>query len=473
MFELLSSLCLSLSLGLAFGFVFIYFLFVKHVHNIKDDSLPPGSMGWPLLGETLAFLKPHKSNTMGCFLQERCSRYGKVFKSHLFGSPTIVSCDHELNMFILQNEEKLFQSSYPKPIYKIFGEQCLLVVRGDVHKKIKSVVLSFISMSKSKPEYLDVIDKRAASITESWKGRNEVMFCNETMKFTFSFMVKQILSLEPEDPLTSTILQDFHTFMKGVVSLPLHLPGTSYAKAVEARGRILSSVRTIMEERRKWGVVLAKGDFLDVLLSSIDLTENMKESIVLDLLLAGYETTSNLLAVTVYFLGHSHNALKQLKEEHHAIRKEKQKGEPLNMEDYKKMEFTQNVINEALRCGNIVKFLHRKALTDVNYKGYLIPSGWKVLPILTAAHLNPSLHENATEFNPWRWKGQEMSKNLQAFGGGRRLCPGAELGKLEVAFFIHHLVLNYRWRMKREDYPLAYPYVEFKRGLLLEIESTN
>jgi hypothetical protein len=27
------------------------------------------------------------------------------------------------------------------------------------------------------------------------------------------------------------------------------------------------------------------------------------------------------------------------------------------------------VINEALRCGNIVKFVHRKALKDVRYKG--------------------------------------------------------------------------------------------------------
>ena len=29
------------------------------------------------------------------------------------------------------------------------------------------------------------------------------------------------------------------------------------------------------------------------------------------------------------------------------------------------------VINEALRCGNIVKFVHRKALKDVRYKGSL------------------------------------------------------------------------------------------------------
>ncbi|KAJ4973420.1 hypothetical protein NE237_006594 [Protea cynaroides] len=473
MVGLLSSLCLSLWSGLiALGFVSLYFLFVKHDPNTKDNkSLPHGSMGWPLLGETLAFLRPHKSTTMGSFLQQHCSRYGRVFKSHLFGSPTIVSCDHELSMFILQNEEKLFQCSYPKPILGILGEQCLLVVVGDVHKKLRSFALSFTNICKSRAEYLNSIDKLATSMMESWEGRNEViMFCKEANKITFNLMVKQILSLEPEDPRTSILLKDFLTFMKGLVSLPLYVPGTSYAKAVKARARISSTVRAIMEERRKGGVGLVKGDFLDVLLSSRDINDKEKVGIVLDLLLAGYETTSTLLAMTVYFLGHAQKALKQLKEEHHGIRKEKQKGEPLNWEDYKKMEFTQNVINEALRCGNIVKFVHRKAIKDVNFKGYFIPSGWKVLPVFTAVNLNPSLHENASEFNPWRWASQETGKNVVPFGGGVRLCPGAELGKLEAAFFLHHLVLNYKWRTKGEDYPVAYPYVEFKRGLPLEIE---
>jgi cytochrome P450 len=36
------------------------------------------------------------------------------------------------------------------------------------------------------------------------------------------------------------------------------------------------------------------------------------------------------------------------------------------------------------------------------------------------------------------------TKTFTPFGGGLRLCPGSELGKVEVAFFLHHLVLNYR-----------------------------
>lgn len=41
-------------------------------------------------------------------------------------------------------------------------------------------------------------------------------------------------------------------------------------------------------------------------------------------------------------------------------------------------------------------------------------------------------------------KDQAVNKKVTPFGGGLRLCPGADLAKVETAFFLHHLVLNYR-----------------------------
>lgn len=66
-------------------------------------------------------------------------------------------------------------------------------------------------------------------------------------------------------------------------------------------------------------------------------------------------------------------------------------------------------------------------------------------------------------------------KKFAPLGGGLRLCPGSELGKVEVAIFLHHLVLSYRWRLDGEDddVPMAHPYVEFRRGLPIEISSCH
>ncbi|KAM7492445.1 hypothetical protein LguiA_035366 [Lonicera macranthoides] len=341
----------------------------------KLGPLPKGTFGWPLLGETLSFLTPHPSNSIGTFLQHHFSRYGKVFKSHLFFSPTVVSSDEELNYFILQNEDKLFECSYPKPILGVLGKSSLLVTVGETHKRLRNVALSLVTTTKSKPQFLNHIETTVLDVLGSWKGKKQVIFCDEARKFTFNVIVKQVLGLEPDDLETSKILKDFLTFMRGLISFPLYIPGTPYARAVQARGRICSTVKAIIEKRRRNDNKKSNNssDFLEILLS-VDtcLSEDEKVSFVLDSLLGGYETTSLLMSMVVHFLAQSTTALEQLKLEHQKIRSMKQKDGYLNMEDYKKMEFTQNVINEALRYGNIVKFVHRKALRDVIFKGEYI-----------------------------------------------------------------------------------------------------
>lgn len=107
-------------------------------------------------------------------------RYGKVFKSHLFCAPTIVSCDQELNHFILQNEEKLFQCSYPKPIHGILGKSSMIVVVGDAHKRLRNVALTLVTTTKSRAGYLNDIERIALHILGTWKKR--VVFCEEARK---------------------------------------------------------------------------------------------------------------------------------------------------------------------------------------------------------------------------------------------------------------------------------------------------
>lgn len=121
-------------------------------------------------------------------------RYGKVFKSHLFGSPTIVSCDLELNMFILQNEDKLFQASYPKSIHGIVGKHSLLTVSGNLHRKLRSIAVSFISVSKSSPDFLDLVQKLSISMMESWNGCEQVSFF-EQAKAVCASNYKKTLSI--------------------------------------------------------------------------------------------------------------------------------------------------------------------------------------------------------------------------------------------------------------------------------------
>ena len=46
-------------------------------------------------------------------------------------------------------------------------------------------------------------------------------------------MLKHLLNINPDEPLASKIFENFENYIKGFVSLPLNIPGTTYANAVK------------------------------------------------------------------------------------------------------------------------------------------------------------------------------------------------------------------------------------------------
>ncbi|XVE87290.1 hypothetical protein DITRI_Ditri18aG0105300 [Diplodiscus trichospermus] len=473
--------------------LFLFFVLIKRKQ--RRFNLPPGNMGWPFVGETIGYLRPCSAISIGEFMQQHISRYGNIYKSNLFGEKTIVSADAGLNKFILQNEGRLFECSYPRSIGGILGKWSMLVLVGDMHRDMRIISLNFLSNARLRTHLLREVEKHTLLVLGTWKENCIFSAQDEAKKFTFNLMAKNIMSLDPGHPETEQLKQEYVTFMKGVVSAPLNLPGTAYRKALQSRSTILKFIERKMEERirkMKEGKENSseEDDLLEWVLKHSNLSTEQILDLILSLLFAGHETSSVAVALAIYFLPGCPMAIQQLREEHLEIaRAKKQSGETeLNWDDYKKMEFTQCVISETLRLGNVVRFLHRKALKDVRYKGYDIPCGWKVLPVIAAVHLDPFLFDHPQHFNPWRWQQNNgnragtttstsssscpttsSSNYFMPFGGGPRLCAGSELAKLEMAVFIHHLVLNCQWELADIDHAFAFPFVDFPKGLPIRV----
>jgi steroid 22-alpha-hydroxylase len=87
----------------------------------------------------------------------------------LFGGPAIVSADAELNRFILQNDGKLFECSYPKSIGGILGKWSMLVLVGDMHRDMRNISLNFMSYARLKTHFLKDIENHTLLVLSSWK----------------------------------------------------------------------------------------------------------------------------------------------------------------------------------------------------------------------------------------------------------------------------------------------------------------
>ncbi|CAL4921643.1 unnamed protein product [Urochloa decumbens] len=391
----------------------------------KRPNLPPGSTGWPFVGETFAYLRPHPATSVGRFMEQHVARYGKIYRSSLFGERTVVSADAGLNRYILQNEGRLFECSYPRSIGGILGKWSMLVLVGDAHREMRAISLNFLSSVRLRAVLLPEVERHTLLVLRSWP--------------------------------------------------PSHGAFSAQHEAKKSRASILGVIERKMEDRlekmSKENSSLEEDDLLGWALKQSNLSKEQILDLLLSLLFAGHETSSMALALAIFFLEGCPKAVQELREEHLEIaRRQRQRGESkLSWEDYKEMVFTQCVINETLRLGNVVRFLHRKVIRDVHYNGYDIPKGWKILPVLAAVHLDSSLYEDPNQFNPWRWKGNAPS-SFMPYGGGPRLCAGSELAKLEMAIFLHHLVLNFRWELAEPDQAFVYPFVDFPKGLSIRVQ---
>ncbi|XP_010545893.1 PREDICTED: cytochrome P450 87A3-like [Tarenaya hassleriana] len=440
-----------------------------------NGILPPGSMALPLLGETLQFLKSNITSDIPHFVKERARKYGPIFKTSLFGQSVIVSTDAELNHFVFQQEGQLFQSSYPDTFNEILGRQNIGSLHGYMHKYIKNMILTFVgheALKKMLPEIEQVTCKKL----ELWSTQASVELKDATAGMIFDFTAKKLISHDSEKS-SENIREYFDAFIRGLISLPLNIPGTAYHNCLKGRERAMKMLKNMLNERRKTQRK-NPSDFFDYVLRELQkegsiLTEEIALDLIFSMLFASFETTSLALTLAIKFLSDYPSALKRLTEEHEGILRNREVSDSgLTWEEYRSMTYTFQFINETARLANIAPVLFRKALEDTQFKGYTIPAGWEVVICPPAVHLNPDIYEDPLVFNPSRWEGSETSnasKHFMAFGGGMRLCSGTDFAKLEIAVFIHCLITKFRWNKIGRGDAIRSPGLQFPNGYHIQL----
>ncbi|KAH6774118.1 cytochrome P450 [Perilla frutescens var. hirtella] len=440
-----------------------------------NGALPPGSMGWPLLGESLQFFAPNTTSGIPPFIKKRMLRYGPIFKTSLVGRPVIVSTDADLNYFIFQKEGELFQSWYPDTFTEIFGRQNVGSLHGFMYKYLKNMVLNLFgpeSLKKMLPE----VEHASSSSLKIWSCQTSVDLKDATAQMIFDLAAKKLISYDSKKSCEN-LRGNFEAFIRGLISFPLDIPGTAYHKCLQGRKKAMKMLSDMLDERRvrprKEGC-----DFFDYVLEELErkdtvVTEGIALDLMFVLLFASFETTSLALTLAVKLLVEHPLVLQALTEEHEAIiRRRENPDSGLTWNEYKSMKFTFQFINETVRLANIVPGIFRKTMREIKFKEYTIPGGWAVMVCPPAVHLNPARYRNPLDFDPWRWEGidtNSASRNFMAFGGGMRFCVGTDFTKLQMAVFLHCLVTNYKWKPIKGGQILRTPGLQFPNGYHIQL----
>ncbi|XVF51935.1 hypothetical protein PTKIN_Ptkin04bG0223900 [Pterospermum kingtungense] len=431
----------------------------------NKNSLPPGDMGWPFIGNTLSFLITFRSQDPDSFVNNLVHRYGetKIYRTSLFWNPSIIVTSPELCKKVLTDDER-FVFGYPSSLIKLTGSKSLHGVSNSEHKRLRRLITAPITGTETLSMYIGYIEDIVISSLQDWANNNSpVEFLNEFKKISFKVITK--IFMGSDDFMSESMAKYFTDLVQGFAALEINVPGFAFHRALKARKILVNLIKGHVDERRarKTDEPNTKKGMIDLLLEVEDedgekLDDEHIVNLLLSFLFAGHETTAvAAMWLTIYLHDHPEMLQKAKEEQEEIIKRRPSSQKGLTLNEIRQMQYLSKAIDETLRRSGITVAIFRKAEVDVEINGYIIPKGWKVLVWNRAVHMNPETYPNTKQFLPSRWDNHTPKPgSFIPFGAGSRRCPGAELTKLEISIFIHYFLLNYRFERINPNCPIRY-----------------
>ncbi|KAG4127165.1 hypothetical protein ERO13_D10G200500v2 [Gossypium hirsutum] len=198
-------------------------------------------------------------------------------------------------------------------------------------------------------------------------------------------------------------------------------------------------------------------DILDVLLRiqkdrdfPFDLTIDHIKAILMDVFIAGTDTTAATVIWAMCFLMKNPKCLKKTQAE---VRDLIGTKGFVNEEDIQGLTYLKAVIKETFRLQTTVPLLvPRETLRTCSVGGYQVPAKTLVYVNAWAIGRDPEAWENPEEFCPERFIGSSidykgLNFELIPFGAGRRVCPGMHMGVAAVELALANLLYKFDWEM--------------------------
>ncbi|XP_077147729.1 cytochrome P450 2E1-like isoform X3 [Ranitomeya variabilis] len=404
---------LVLSIILCFLFVLFFFGQKKNAYN-----LPPGPRPLPIIGNLhiLDMKRPHLT------MHELSKKYGAVYTLQLGVEKVIVICGYEAVKDALVNHADEF-SGRPKlamfdEMYKGHGEPFdnILNINAAASNIIVYILLgrrfgyedpTLLKLLKMNNENAILLGTPMAALYNTYPS---------VMRW-FTSVSEKVQRNENE----------IHAFLQETFTI-----NREQLDVNDQRNLIDSFLVKQREEKPNPKLYFTN--------------ENLTQ-LVADLYDAGMETTSTTLRWGLLLMMKYPEIQKKVQSE---IDKVIGSNEP-QVIHRREMPYTDAVIHEIQRFGNILPTNVSHATTqDVNFRGYLLPKGIQVIPLLTSILYDKDHFVKADEFYPEHFldsSGNFVRKEaFMPFSAGKRSCAGENLAKMELYMFFTRLLQNFTFK---------------------------
>ncbi|XP_075057397.1 cytochrome P450 2K1-like isoform X1 [Mixophyes fleayi] len=450
----------------------VVILFLANVcNNRKQDNnknFPPGPRPFPIIGSLhlIDMGKPHKT-----FI-ELSKKYGSVFGIQLGLEKMVILCGYDAVKDALINYAEEFSERPESPLFEETSRgNGITFGHGESWKVMRRFALSTLrDYGMGKKSLKNKINDECESLMQIFRSYEGKPFNNLTIINTAvtNIIVSILLghSYEYDDPTILRLMklnnENFRILESSMVkcynsypSVIGWLPG-SHRKFLKNRIEMKKFIREKFTKQRKELDMNNQSNLIDSFLakqkegkpeSTSYYHDNNLTELVVNLFAAGMETTTTTLRWGLLLMMKYPEIQKKVQNE---IERVIGSAQP-QIEHRKEMPYTDAVIHEIQRFGDIIPDSVPHATSqDVTFRGYFIPKGTIVIPVLSSVLRDKAYFEKLEEFYPEHFLDSEghFKKNeaFIPFSLGKRSCAGENLAKAELFVFFTTLLQNFTFQ---------------------------
>ncbi|XP_040204100.1 cytochrome P450 2G1-like [Rana temporaria] len=446
---------------------FLLFYFIISVWRIQKMRLrlPPGPTPLPFIGNLLQV-----SFALYQFYPKLLKQYGPIFTIWFGSKPVVVLCGYAAIKEALINNSHQFGSRGSLPISERLADGYgIITTNGErwlqVRRFAMTTLRNFGMGKRSMEERVQEESRHLIKAIEETRGKafNPHTVLGRAVNNVINLVVfGRRWDYEDENFLKFLcITNNLLNFLRrplGVAyatfdNLMKHLPGP-HQKVFADCDHVKTFISEEINSHRRSLDPESPRDFIDCFLIQANKEKDMKNSefcqgnlliSVFELFMAGTETTSSTLQFSLLVMIKHQKIQERIQEEIDSVT-----GPDIipSIANRLEMPYTNAVIHEIMRYLDLAPMsLAHKVTEDTNFRGFTLPKGTTVIPLLGSALSDPECWKSPYDFNPENFLDENGKfcphEAMIPFSAGKRICPGEGLARMEIFLFLTALLQKF------------------------------
>lgn len=419
----------------------------------RSSSDPPGPEG----AEIPRWLYEMSRNTFRAFCR-LSQKYGDIVRMPFRPGRSIYLLSHpDYIQQVLQKRHRKYQKAVTYDYLKPIIGTGLITSEGEFWLRQRRLVAPMFHRDRVH-SYADSMVDATERLLADWERRASrgasIDISEEMAQLTLTIAGEILFNRDigaESDRIGEALMLLFRDINYRIISpvvVPRSVPTPHNRRVERAIEELEEIVYDLIEERR--GRADEYDDLLSMLMLAEDeetgerMTDEQVRDEVMSFILAGHETTSNALAWSFYLQSQYPEVRRRVEREADDVIGD---GRP-DFETVTALEYTDRVLDETLRLYPPAWTIEREPVEDDEIGGYRVPTGSIVMAAPYFVHHNPDVWHNPEGFDPDRFAddadGPDHPYAHFPFGGGPRMCVGADFAAMESKIIMSMVARRFR-----------------------------